>query len=120
MRLTTRPASQCLLSRPYPWWRPAPSRLFPSVRLMASPGPGPVARSSAILGHMPRPGPRTHPRLILLREHTPFVRGQRRPSLAREVAPTSGSVDVALVWDPPWSPAMMSEAAREVPHWPEH
>ncbi|WP_433706605.1 metal-sulfur cluster assembly factor [Paraburkholderia sacchari] len=48
-----------------------------------------------------------------------FVREEVR-AVAREVAPSSVPVDVALVWDPPWSPAMMSEAAREVLHWPEH
>ncbi|CAB3810068.1 hypothetical protein LMG28688_07142 [Paraburkholderia caffeinitolerans] len=48
-----------------------------------------------------------------------FVRDEVR-AVAREVAPSSVSVDVALVWDPPWSPAMMSEAARELLHWPVH
>lgn len=60
MRLTTRRASQCLNSRLQLWWRPALFQLFLSVRLMAPPGRGPFARSSAILGRMPRSGPRMH------------------------------------------------------------
>ncbi len=48
-----------------------------------------------------------------------FVRNEVR-AVAREVAPSSASVDVVLVWDPPWSPTMMSDPAREVLHWPEH
>lgn len=38
----------------------------------------------------------------------------------QEVAPADMPVDVALVWEPLWSPAMMSDAAREVLRWPVH
>ncbi|MGY6258056.1 metal-sulfur cluster assembly factor [Paraburkholderia caledonica] len=41
-------------------------------------------------------------------------------AVAREVAPTNVPVDVALVWEPPWSPTMMSDAAHEVLRWPLH
>jgi metal-sulfur cluster biosynthetic enzyme len=34
--------------------------------------------------------------------------------VTQEVAPADMPVDVALVWEPPWSRAMMSDAAREV------
>lgn len=30
----------------------------------------------------------------------------------RAAAPGAGKIDVALVWDPPWTPERMSEAAR--------
>jgi metal-sulfur cluster biosynthetic enzyme len=30
----------------------------------------------------------------------------------RAAAPGAGRIDVALVWDPPWTPERMSEAAR--------
>ena len=33
------------------------------------------------------------------------------------VLPTSLSVAVNLVWDPPWSPALMSDRARETLGW---
>jgi len=32
--------------------------------------------------------------------------------------PESVAVDVALVWDPPWTPDMMSESARQTFGWP--
>lgn len=48
-----------------------------------------------------------------------FVRDEVR-AVAREIAPANVSIDTALVWEPPWSPAMMSDAAREVLRWPVH
>ncbi len=33
------------------------------------------------------------------------------------VVPKGVDVDVQLVWDPPWSPAMMSETARQAFGW---
>ena len=41
-------------------------------------------------------------------------------AVAQEVAPVDMPVEVALVWESPWSPAMMSDAAREVLRWPVH
>jgi metal-sulfur cluster biosynthetic enzyme len=35
----------------------------------------------------------------------------------RAAAPDAGAVDVALVWDPPWTPDRMSEAARAKFGW---
>jgi metal-sulfur cluster biosynthetic enzyme len=35
----------------------------------------------------------------------------------RKAAPGAGDIDVALVWDPPWNPSMMSEAARKRFGW---
>lgn len=35
----------------------------------------------------------------------------------RRSVPGVGSVTVDLVWDPPWRPAMMSDAAREQLGW---
>lgn len=35
----------------------------------------------------------------------------------RAVAPGARTVDVALVWDPPWTPDRMSEAARAKFGW---
>ena len=32
--------------------------------------------------------------------------------------PQDTAVDVALVWDPPWTPDMMSESARQTFGWP--
>lgn len=32
--------------------------------------------------------------------------------------PPDMAVDVALVWDPPWTPDMMSESARQTFGWP--
>ena len=32
--------------------------------------------------------------------------------------PEDTAVDVALVWDPPWTPDMMSESARQTFGWP--
>jgi len=32
--------------------------------------------------------------------------------------PPDTAVDVALVWDPPWTPDMMSESARQTFGWP--
>lgn len=43
-----------------------------------------------------------------------------RDALREVIAPASMTVDVTLVWDPPWSPAMMSDTARELLHWPAH
>lgn len=34
------------------------------------------------------------------------------------ILPKGMDVDVQLVWDPPWSPAMMSDSAREAFGWP--
>jgi metal-sulfur cluster biosynthetic enzyme len=36
----------------------------------------------------------------------------------RAAAPSVSTVDVELVWDPPWSPEMMSEVARAAFGWP--
>jgi metal-sulfur cluster biosynthetic enzyme len=36
----------------------------------------------------------------------------------RAVAPEGVAVEVALVWDPPWTPDMMSESARQTFGWP--
>jgi len=33
-------------------------------------------------------------------------------------SPQDAAVDVALVWDPPWTPDMMSEHARQTFGWP--
>ena len=30
----------------------------------------------------------------------------------RECAPDAQAIDIEMVWDPPWAPAMMSDAAR--------
>lgn len=35
----------------------------------------------------------------------------------RAAAPGAGKVDVTLVWDPPWTPERMSEAARKRFGW---
>jgi metal-sulfur cluster biosynthetic enzyme len=35
----------------------------------------------------------------------------------RAAAPGAGKIDVALVWDPPWTPERMSEAARKRFGW---
>lgn len=35
----------------------------------------------------------------------------------RRVAPAAEVVEVAMVWDPPWSPAMMSDAAKRQLGW---
>lgn len=35
----------------------------------------------------------------------------------RDIAPEAAEVDVQLVWDPPWSPALMSEHARQRFGW---
>lgn len=32
--------------------------------------------------------------------------------------PEAWDIDVALVWEPPWSPALMSERARQAFGWP--
>jgi metal-sulfur cluster biosynthetic enzyme len=37
----------------------------------------------------------------------------------RAAAPSVPSIDVELVWDPPWTPDMMSEIARGHFGWPE-
>jgi metal-sulfur cluster biosynthetic enzyme len=34
------------------------------------------------------------------------------------VLPQTMAVDVALVWEPPWTPDMMSESARQTFGWP--
>ena len=34
------------------------------------------------------------------------------------VSPQDLAVEVVLVWDPPWTPDMMSEAARQTFGWP--
>lgn len=75
MRLTTRRVSQCLIFRLYLWRRPALSRQALSVRLLTPPGCGPVARSRAILGRMPRPGPRMHSRVTALHKDSPSRQG---------------------------------------------
>jgi len=41
-------------------------------------------------------------------------------ALARKVVPANVHIDIVLVWEPPWSPAMMSDAAREMLRWPVH
>jgi len=38
-------------------------------------------------------------------------------AVIRAAAPGAGKVDVALVWDPPWTPDRMSEAARAKFGW---
>ena len=35
----------------------------------------------------------------------------------RDAAPGAGRIDVALVWDPPWTPERMSDAARAKFGW---
>lgn len=35
----------------------------------------------------------------------------------RDIVPEAVEVDVQLVWDPPWSPALMSEHARQRFGW---
>ena len=35
----------------------------------------------------------------------------------RDIAPEAAEVDVQLVWDPPWSPALMSEHAKQKFGW---
>lgn len=35
------------------------------------------------------------------------------------LTPAGMTVDVDLVWEPPWEPAMMTEAARKVLGWPD-
>jgi metal-sulfur cluster biosynthetic enzyme len=35
----------------------------------------------------------------------------------RAAAPRAAKIDVALVWDPPWTPERMSEAARRRVGW---
>ena len=35
----------------------------------------------------------------------------------RQVGPDIGAVQVDMVWDPPWSPAMMSDAAKQQMGW---
>lgn len=35
----------------------------------------------------------------------------------RQLAPEAGTVRVDMVWDPPWSPAMMSAAAKQQLGW---
>jgi metal-sulfur cluster biosynthetic enzyme len=35
----------------------------------------------------------------------------------RAAAPGAGKIDVALVWEPPWTPERMSEAARQRFGW---
>jgi metal-sulfur cluster biosynthetic enzyme len=35
----------------------------------------------------------------------------------RAAAPGAGKIDIALVWDPPWTPDRMSEAARAKFGW---
>jgi metal-sulfur cluster biosynthetic enzyme len=41
---------------------------------------------------------------------------QARTAILRQV-PGATSVNVELVWDPPWEPSMMSDAAREQLGW---
>jgi metal-sulfur cluster biosynthetic enzyme len=36
----------------------------------------------------------------------------------RATLPDSVAVEVALVWDPPWTPDLMSESARQTFGWP--
>ena len=36
----------------------------------------------------------------------------------RAALPEGAAVEVALVWDPPWTPDMMSESARQTFGWP--
>jgi metal-sulfur cluster biosynthetic enzyme len=36
----------------------------------------------------------------------------------RAALPDSVAVEVALVWDPPWTPELMSESARQTFGWP--
>ena len=36
----------------------------------------------------------------------------------RAALPDSVAVDVVLVWDPPWTPDLMSESARQTFGWP--
>ncbi|HUX25822.1 MAG TPA: metal-sulfur cluster assembly factor [Burkholderiales bacterium] len=36
----------------------------------------------------------------------------------RAALPEDVAVDVALVWDPPWTPELMSESARQTFGWP--
>lgn len=35
----------------------------------------------------------------------------------RQCVPDVQSVDIEMVWDPPWAPAMMSEAAKQQLGW---
>ncbi len=38
-------------------------------------------------------------------------------AVIRQVAPDAQSVEIEMVWDPPWMPAMMSEAAKQQLGW---
>lgn len=35
----------------------------------------------------------------------------------RDIAPAAAEIDVQLVWDPPWSPALMSDHAKQHFGW---
>lgn len=45
-----------------------------------------------------------------------LITGQARDAILME-APEVDEVDIRLVWDPPWDPAMMSDAARKQLGW---
>ena len=45
-----------------------------------------------------------------------ITEGARRAVAA--ALPESTAVEVALVWDPPWTPELMSESARQTFGWP--
>lgn len=38
-------------------------------------------------------------------------------AVIRPIAPDAQAVDVEMVWDPPWVPAMMSDAAKQQLGW---
>jgi metal-sulfur cluster biosynthetic enzyme len=44
---------------------------------------------------------------------------QNAQATIRQLVPEVASVQVEMVWDPPWSPAMMSEAAKQQLGWME-
>jgi metal-sulfur cluster biosynthetic enzyme len=40
-------------------------------------------------------------------------------AVAEVVVPEDTMIEVDLVWEPPWEPGMMSDAARQVLGWPD-
>lgn len=46
-----------------------------------------------------------------------YIREQAQEAIRRQIA-EAASVEVEIVWDPPWEPARMSAAARRQLGWP--
>lgn len=40
-------------------------------------------------------------------------------AVADAIVPDGVAIDVELVWEPPWAPSMMTDAAREILGWHE-